>query len=71
MGGPVAIVEGQGSREGRGWDADLDGGGDHVSPSDLTIVDSVTEELVQEQIGQLRILGEGILDLAQEGRPEK
>ena len=41
----------------------------NIEPYYLALVHSVSEEIIQEQVGQVRVLVEGILDVAKKNRP--
>ncbi len=63
---PVAVVKGEGGAEGRGGDAQLDGLRHHQAPRVLAAVNGRVKEVVQQQVGQVGVLLEGIANVAQE-----
>ena len=65
----IAVEEGQRGAEGRHRNALLDRQGDDVAPTLLAALDLAPEVIVEQQIRELRILVVGLLDLAQEARP--
>ena len=67
---PVAIIESQcGAETGRGY-AQLDRIGYHFSPGFLSAINSFPEEVVQQQVIQIRILVIGGFDVAQKHGPD-
>mmetsp|Transcript_17377 Transcript_17377/g.34074 ORF Transcript_17377/g.34074 Transcript_17377/m.34074 type:complete len:398 (+) Transcript_17377:108-1301(+) len=63
----IAIVEGQSRAEAGGRDAVHRTRRSHVAPPVLVLVNLLHKEIVDEQARQLRVGGEGLLDLAEEG----
>lgn len=53
--GAVSVEPGQSSGEGRGGDTKLSSLGDDGSPAGLGLVDGLVEELVEEQVLQIRL----------------
>lgn len=53
--GAVSVEPGQGSGEGRGGDTKLSSLGNDGSPAGLGLVDGLVEELVKEQVLQVRL----------------
>lgn len=66
----VAVEVGQGAAEGRGPEAVQRGGGHHLTPGGLTVLDDVGEVRVQEQVGEVRVLVVGGLDVLEEAGPD-
>ena len=64
--GAVAVVEGERGGEGGRGHADLDGVDDGLAPACLVLVHSAREEIVEQQVGEVGILVEGGLDVAEE-----
>lgn len=62
----VAVVEGQGSREGGEWDTEQDTLCNDSSPSVLSLVDGLVEEVVEEQVLELWGLAVGVGDVLEE-----
>ena len=62
----VAVVEGKSGAEAGQRHAELHARGDHLAPRVLALVYLVGEELVEEQVVQLRVRVERLLDVAQE-----
>jgi len=65
-GASVAIVEGEGSAEARQRYAEQNSIGHRLTQRAFAFVDLASEEVVEEKIGELGILGERLLDVAQE-----
>src|SRR5262249_36105094 len=63
--GAVSVEERERRREGGRRHAVLDGLDDGAPPRGLIFIQSPAEEIVEQQIGQLRILVEGLFDLAE------
>ena len=61
-----SVEERQSGGEGWNRDAPLDGGSDGLTPRVLAIVDGVLEEVVQQQVAEVRVLVEGCFDVSQE-----
>lgn len=53
--GAVTVEERQGRGERRGWDAPECSLGDDISPSGLRVVDSLLEEVVEQQVLKIRV----------------
>ncbi|MPC54006.1 hypothetical protein E2C01_047913 [Portunus trituberculatus] len=62
----VAIIESQCRVECRGRNAKESTLSHHRPPAVLAASNSITEEVVKEQVGEVRVGVKGILDLAQE-----
>lgn len=57
--GAVTIEEGQGGAECRHGNARLNSKGNNVSPARLSSVNSLVEEVVEEQVLEIRVLAVG------------
>lgn len=68
--GAVTIKPGQGSRESGGWDAEQRRLRDNVSPAGLSLVDGIVEEIVEEQVLQIRLLAVRGSDVLEEDGPD-
>jgi len=64
--GPVAVEEGQRSREGRCRNTPEGGLGDDASPAWLSLVDGLVEEVIEEQRLELGLAAEGRGDVTEE-----
>lgn len=64
--GAVAVVEAQRSGEGRGGNTPEGTLADNMSPAVLGVVDSLVEEVVEQQVLELRVLAVGTGDVLQE-----
>jgi len=64
--GAVSVEEGEGGGEGRGGDAPKSGLGDDAAPSRLGLVDGLVEEVVEEQVLELGVLGVSVGDVTKE-----
>jgi len=64
--GAVAIVEAEGGAEGRSGDTPESGLADDVSPSLLGVVDGLVEEVVKQEVLQVRVLAVRVGDVLQE-----
>jgi hypothetical protein len=62
----VAVIERQRSAKCGDWDAEEGCLRDNDAPRVLAALDGLGKEVVEEQVGQLRVLLEGIADVAQE-----
>jgi hypothetical protein len=51
--GAVTVEEGESSAEGRSWNARLDTPCDNISPAILSLVNSLVEEVIEEQVLQV------------------
>lgn len=68
--GTVAIVEAKSSAEGRGWDTPESTLADDVSPSGLSRVDGLVEEVIEQEVLQVRVLAVGAGDILEEDRAD-
>ena len=68
--GSVTVVEGQSGREGWSWDTLGGSQSNSLSPARLSLGDSLSEELVEQQVLQLRVLSVGLGDFSQEDRSD-
>ncbi|KAH3659573.1 hypothetical protein OGATHE_005618 [Ogataea polymorpha] len=68
--GSVAVVEGQGGREGRRRNTGLDGNAERLSPSGLGLGNGLVEEWVEQQVLQVWVFSVGCSDLCQENRSD-
>jgi hypothetical protein len=66
----VAVVEGERRSKTGGWDAVHGPRGDDPPPPVLVLLDLVDEEGVEEEAGEVRVLLESLLDVAQECRAD-
>lgn len=64
--GAEAVVEGQGGAEGGRGNTPLGAVGDGVAPALLGVVDGLVEEVVEEQVLEVRVLAEGVGDVLEE-----
>src|SRR6266404_9764941 len=64
--GAVSVVEGERRRHRRSRHAVLDGLNERASPRCLILVQQLAEKIVQQKIGELRILVVSLLDLSEE-----
>lgn len=64
--GAVAVVEAEGSSEGGQRDTPQSRLADNVAPAGLSLVDSVGEELVEQQVLEVGVLAVGVGDVLQE-----
>lgn len=64
--GAVAVVEAQGSAEGRDGDTPESTLADHIPPSALSLLNGVVEEFVKEQVLQVRVLAVRSSDILEE-----
>lgn len=64
--GTVTVEPRQSGGEGRGWDSKKSGLGDDIPPAGLGLVDSRVEEVVEEQVLELRVVAVGGSDILQE-----
>src|SRR5690606_33379996 len=69
-GGAVAVVVGQRGGEGGHGHAALGGEADDLAPVGLGLLDGLVEVGIEEEVGQLGVLGVGLGDLLQEGRAD-
>jgi len=63
---PVAVVIGECGTDGRHGDAQHRGHGDHTAPGTLCLTNGCFEEIVNQQIAQVRILLESIANVSEE-----
>ncbi len=66
-GAAEAVEEGEGGAEGGDGDAFADGAADDFAPGALAAFDGLFEEGVEEEVGELGVLVEGLFDVAEEG----
>ena len=64
--GTVPVKEGQCSAECRSWDTSLDSERNHVTPAVLSVVDGFIEEIVEQQVLQVRVGTVGRSDVLEE-----
>jgi hypothetical protein len=64
--GPVTIIEGQSSGEGGCWDTELNTLGDGASPTGLGVVDGSLEEVIEEQVLEVRLSAVSLGDVCKE-----
>lgn len=64
--GPVTVVEGKCSGEGRGGDTPEGTLGDGLSPALLCSLDGLVEEIVEEKVLKLGVLAVGVGDVLEE-----
>lgn len=64
--GAVAIVEAEGSAESRGRDTPESTLADNVSPASLSVVDSLIEEVIEQQVLEVGVLAVSVGDILQE-----
>jgi hypothetical protein len=68
--GAVAVVEGKSGAEGGCGDAPENGLGADVSPASLRVVDSLVEEVVEEEVLEVRVGAESLGDILEEDRAD-
>ena len=66
----VAVAIGQRRAEGRSRDPQLDGLANHAAPGGLVLIDRLEEEGVEQQVVQVRSIGEGIPYSLEEASPD-
>lgn len=64
--GAVAVVEAESSGESRSGNTPQSGLADHVTPAVLGVVNSLLEEVVEEQVLKVRVVAVGIGDVLEE-----
>lgn len=63
---PVTVKEGKGGGEARGWDSPEGTLGNDVSPTWLGVVNSLVEEVVEQQVLELWVAAVGVGNVLQE-----
>lgn len=64
--GAVAVVEAEGSGEGRSGDTPQSGLADHVTPAVLGVVNGLVEEVVEEQVLKVGVVAVGVGNVLKE-----